>query len=171
MNKDQENEKKNGFWSGFFQNLAIMFMYLIFFVLGFIFSRTYGKDIDILKEPPRQVSEEKSDTINRTSKILYPAEEYGWKTGVEIIYKSTDIYYHSPRCFYCKFANRYLSKNYSEAVITISLYEAVERGYKPCPNCASNESSLQGIERDVSELYNQYSELQDDIEELKKRLE
>ena len=152
MNKDQENEKKDGFWSNFFQNLAIMFMYIVFFAFGFIFSRTYGKDIDILKEPPRQVSEVKSDSINRTNKILYPAEEYKWNNEVDIIYKSSDIYYHNYRCLYCRFATRFLSNNYNDAVLTISRYEAVERGYKPCPNCASAESFIQGINKDISEL-------------------
>ena len=68
-----------------------------------------------------------SSEINRTKTILFPDDEYEWNRMVLIHLTGTDQYYHFVGC-------DFISNNSSNPLF-VSEYEAIYRGYTPCPNC------------------------------------
>lgn len=68
------------------------------------------------------------EKINRTPVSIYPITEYKCLKKTTIYYKH-DKYYHNT--WNCDFA---ITEDRMD-MLTVSTYEAVERGFKPCPNC------------------------------------
>lgn len=73
---------------------------------------------------PQGLAVEK-DSVDRTPYELYPFDEYDADRYIELWVE--DKYYHQhDSCPFCIKQGAYLN---------ISLYEAVDRGFLPCPNC------------------------------------
>ena len=72
---------------------------------------------------PRGLAVEK-DSIDRTPFELFPAEQYPTNRRVRLYYE--DKYYHEANCPFIVDMTK---------LLIVSRYEAVERGFLPCPNC------------------------------------
>lgn len=69
-----------------------------------------------------------NDGINRSPDVIYSEDDYEWERDTIIYVQTNDKYYHD-WSMDCCFTNKELEP------LDVSLYEAVERGYSPCPNC------------------------------------
>ena len=129
-----EEKKAKNTWSSLLLALVIICFCCASFFLGFVFSRTYGKDIDFLKETIPSII---SDEINREPTVIYPKDKYEWKDKVSISLYNNDKYFHVWLPIYCSFSiekNPVVDKN----ILVVSSYEAIQRGFEPCPSCINN---------------------------------
>ena len=67
------------------------------------------------------------DSVDRSPEIRYPSEQYEWLQKAYVFYKQ-DRYFHSDVA--CDF----IVTDHTD-FLQMSRYEAVERGFLPCPNC------------------------------------
>ena len=76
-----------------------------------------------------------NDGINRSPDIIYPEDDYYWRKTVNIYIQTNDKYYHDwvDSCDFTDQENKPLE---------VSVYEAVERGYSPCPSCIMPEVEI-----------------------------
>ena len=90
---------------------------VVAFVVGFLFSNLI----------PLSHAVEK-DSIDRTPYVLYPKDEY--ETDRRAVIFFDDKYYHkNPLCPFV--IGVFRDGNF----LSVSRYEAVERGFTACPNC------------------------------------
>ena len=107
------------------KKLVVLFLCVISFAAGIVFASNITS------------SSAATDLINRSPDIIYPDDEYEWERTAFIYVQSNDKYYHDWK-YDCDFANH--ENIYSP--IEVSIYEAVERGYAPCPNCFRPEMEI-----------------------------
>ena len=112
---------------------AIMIISLC--IVSFVFGILFNQLIPNIKIQASAL--ETHDGINRTTKVLYPKEKYEW-FKVSLIYPQiNDKYYHRSEG-YCDFAD----PTWDLDPLVISTYEAIERGFSPCPNCVYPEVEI-----------------------------
>lgn len=90
-------------------------------------------DVITIQKPAEEIA--KVPEINRVNTILYPESRFKWrsKTCISLI---NDRYYHGT--ISCSFFPA-LPTDY----LVVSEYEAVERGYKACPNCVKVKAKIE----------------------------
>lgn len=71
---------------------------------------------------------EKPEEIDRTSYVIYPKKLHDWENAVMICYEKDKYYHGTPSCSFVRSDKKTDS-------LRVSRYEAVERGFQPCPNC------------------------------------
>ena len=75
-----------------------------------------------------------TDSIDRTPAVLYPLDQYPTARKVQMFID--DKYYHHHAS--CPFI---IGKEKGKAFI-VSRYEAIDRGFLPCPNCVYEDVNM-----------------------------
>lgn len=107
------------------KKLIILSLCVLSFVAGIVFTSVIPS------------SSAANDGINRTQNVIYPETDYFWERVALIYPQTNDIFYHNP-VHSCDFAD----PNDNLSSLDVSVYEAVVRGYQPCPNCFTPEVEI-----------------------------
>jgi hypothetical protein len=107
------------------KKLIILSLCVLSFIAGIVFTSVIPS------------SSAAKDGINRTLDLIYPDTDYFWEQSALIYPQTSDIFYHDS-VHSCDFAD----PDDNLASLDVSIYEAVIRGYQPCPNCFRPEVEI-----------------------------